>query len=823
MSPHTETMTLGIPLSPTGELVDAVPHATAATEHLHEHAIVMIIASISFIYLLSAILAGLVGLLPKFRPPITVVLFLAGMSLQPLLEWMQNRVLLQGVRLIGNVDPYLIFFALLPMCLYESSAFVNYHMFKQVLPSSLLLAIPGVAVNIGLVGVFLRYGVSRVYDWPAALMTASIVSATDPVAVIACLRALGAPEKLSSLIDGESLLNDGSAVVFFEVFRSIVIGTYTGVGSSVVLFSQLSFGALGYGLAVAIVLYLWLLTVREFEIVQVTGTIAAVFTVFFTADHFLHVSGVLAVVTVGIFMAAKGSTALQRSIQKLHHESVELLSTLSVQAIFVCGGVIASRLLIQYADTWQEWVELLLLFAVLQVARFAVVFGSWPFITWMGLPLSWKECFIISYGGLRGVICLALGLVVEADPLISPTLREHVGICVAGTVIFTLLINGTTAELAYTRLRLYPISKYRREYLDSVLASIDVSFNRKKNELKDYWLFRGTDVVQAANEALPQFSKGHLDVNGNLYIPTKSFREVLRNPPSCENWNVQAQMTGMAKLESRDFGVPSQLGDWTHGLVSTIKNVKQLTSRQQRSPESRDDQQNPEEVTLVDKEAGQLEKEVHVLHIMFSAMREFYSGMYKRSNIGGTACLLLTSTIDKCHSHLDAQLHGVTTNKKSRKSANNTNVFSFEWEVLLASLRTRYGLWKCLNAMPCDAFDLLKSYLISIIETLYAVVEAHEFVNQSNRKEMEELISQATLMPSDDVVTSAKELLEKLRNTFPIAFSQCLVIIAAHMLLNAKQKVLDEEIERGLVFPEDADKLNEALIEQRMMLERISR
>ncbi|KFG53143.1 sodium/hydrogen exchanger NHE2 [Toxoplasma gondii FOU] len=269
--------------------------------------------------------------------------------------------------------------------------------------------------------------------------------------------------------------------------------------------------------------------------------------------------------------------------------------------------------------------------------------------------------------------------------------------------------------------------------------------------------------------------------------------------------------------------VSRQLGDWTHGLVSTIKNVKQLTSRQQRSPESREDQHNPEEVTLVDKEAGQLEKEVHVLHIMFSAMREFYSGMYKRSNIGGTACLLLTSTVDKCHSHLDAQLHDMTTNKKSRKNANNTNVFSFEWEVLLASLRTRYGLWKCLNAMPCDAFDLLKSYLISIIETLYAVVEAHEFVNQSNRKEMEELISQATLMPSDDVVTSAKELLEKLRNTFPVAFSQCLVIIAAHMLLNAKQKVLDEEIERGLVFPEDADKLNEALIEQRMMLERIIR
>ncbi|PHJ24446.1 sodium hydrogen exchanger nhe2, partial [Cystoisospora suis] len=114
----------------------------AAMESLHEHTVVMLIASIAFVYLLSAILTGLVGLLPKFRPPITIVLFLAGMSLEPVLRWMENRILLHGVQLIGNVDPFVIFFALLPMCLYESSAFVNFQMFKQVLPSSLLLAIP---------------------------------------------------------------------------------------------------------------------------------------------------------------------------------------------------------------------------------------------------------------------------------------------------------------------------------------------------------------------------------------------------------------------------------------------------------------------------------------------------------------------------------------------------------------------------------------------------------------------------------------------------------------------------------------------------------
>lgn len=105
---------------------------------------------------------------------------------------------------------------------------------------------------------------------------------------------------------------------------------------------------------------------------------------------------------------------------------------------------------------------------------------------------SWKECFIIFYGGLRGVVCLALGLVVEADPLMDKEVREHIGICVAGTVLLTLLVNGTTAEMLYTRLKIYPMSKYRQEHLSFVLNAIDVACNKKKDELKDYWLFRGT-------------------------------------------------------------------------------------------------------------------------------------------------------------------------------------------------------------------------------------------------------------------------------------------------------------------------------------------
>lgn len=85
--------------------------------------------------------------------------------------------------------------------------------------------------------------------------------------------------------------------------------------------------------------------------------------------------------------------------------------------------------------------------------------------------------------------------------------REHIGICVAGTVLFTLLLNGTTAELVYTRLKLYPMSKYRQEHLSFILNAIDLACNRKKDELKDYWLFKGTGKQQNFLSRSSSFSR----------------------------------------------------------------------------------------------------------------------------------------------------------------------------------------------------------------------------------------------------------------------------------------------------------------------------
>lgn len=125
---------------------------------------------------------------------------------------------LWGKSFRAAVEPELILFVLLPPLLFESAFGMDWEVFKKVSASSLILAGPGVVLSVALTGLTTK-AIFQDWDWSAAFMLGSILSATDPVAVVAVLHTLGAPKKLSHLIEGESLLNDGSAYVVFVIFK----------------------------------------------------------------------------------------------------------------------------------------------------------------------------------------------------------------------------------------------------------------------------------------------------------------------------------------------------------------------------------------------------------------------------------------------------------------------------------------------------------------------------------------------------------------------------------------------------------------------------
>ncbi|KAJ8610285.1 hypothetical protein CTAYLR_009068 [Chrysophaeum taylorii] len=124
------------------------------------------------------------------------------------------------IRAWYNTDPHVLLYAFLPILIFESAFSTDTHIFSQMKWQILTLAAPGVLVSSVLTGVFVKYGFQH-YDWhwPTCLMLGAILSATDPVAVVALLKELGVSERLGTLIEGESLLNDGTAIVVFDVFK----------------------------------------------------------------------------------------------------------------------------------------------------------------------------------------------------------------------------------------------------------------------------------------------------------------------------------------------------------------------------------------------------------------------------------------------------------------------------------------------------------------------------------------------------------------------------------------------------------------------------
>ena len=153
------------------------------------------------------------------------------------------------------------------------------------------------------------FGYTGDFTWEASLMYGSIVSATDPVAVVALLKELGASKRLATMIEGESLLNDGTAMVIFLVLIDLVEGNTLTSGEIAVMFVRLSFGGILLGMAGGVVLSQILKRIHNDAVLEMNSTIFASYLIFYLAESTpIHVSGILAIVALGLYMTNTGKT-----------------------------------------------------------------------------------------------------------------------------------------------------------------------------------------------------------------------------------------------------------------------------------------------------------------------------------------------------------------------------------------------------------------------------------------------------------------------------------------------------------------------------------
>jgi CPA1 family monovalent cation:H+ antiporter len=378
--------------------------------------------------------AALVALATRrFRLPYTVGLVLAGALLAGF-----------GMLLDLNLTQDLIFRTLLPPLIFEAALFTRWRDLKPEIVPVLILAIAGVAVSTALV----TWGMCYFVGWPlvAGFAFGALISPTDPVSAVAMFKDLRIQGRLRTLVESESLFNDGIGSALYGTALMVGAGTAATVGSfSGVLISEVGGGVLcGGGVAAAI---LFLANRTEDHLLEITLTTVAAFGSFLLAEHF-HVSGVTAVLVAGLVI---GNSRSLPAITQQGREAVEAFwefaAFVANSITFLLIGAHELRLGSSVA-THLEFVAIAILISIL--GRAVSVYLLSMTLRWSRYRIPMAEQHVLFWGGLRGAISLALVLGLPDNfPM-----KDQLMACTFGVVGFSVVGQGLTLPALMKRLGL---------------------------------------------------------------------------------------------------------------------------------------------------------------------------------------------------------------------------------------------------------------------------------------------------------------------------------------------------------------------------------
>ncbi len=296
-----------------------------------------------------------------------------------------------------QISPQIILALLVPPLVFEAAFHIRIDDLRRDFWLILLLAVPGVILTTLLVGWLVAEGTGLAIQ--ITLVFGALVSATDPVAVVALFRRLGAPRRLQVLLEGESLFNDGTAIVMFSLMVSIAsAGTFSWT-SGVTQFITIAGGGLIVGILLGMLISQFISRIDE-PLVETTLTVVLAFGSYLIAES-LGVSGVLAVVAAGIVNGNAGPRGMSPTTRVVVFNFWETAAFLANSFIFLLIG-----LTIHLQTLFANWQAIGWAILAVLLARAVSIYGLSIF--GREIPTTWKH--ILYWGGLRGAIALALAL-----------------------------------------------------------------------------------------------------------------------------------------------------------------------------------------------------------------------------------------------------------------------------------------------------------------------------------------------------------------------------------------------------------------------------
>jgi CPA1 family monovalent cation:H+ antiporter len=375
-------------------------------------------------------LAGLVAIVARpLRLPYTVALVVAGLVFGAVATAVDVPAI--------EVTPELVLIALLPGLVFEAAYRLRLDELRRWLGGLVLLAVPGVLISAAVVAIVLNLATGLRPD--LAFLVGAMVSATDPAAVVATFKPLRVAPALSTMVDGESLLNDGTGLVLFAIAVQAVVLQTSPLDATLGFVSTVAL-SVAIGVATG-----WLATrlisLTDDHLLELTISVVLAYGSYLVADQF-HLSGVIATVVAAVIL---GNFGPGRTMSVTGADAIdtvwEFLAFLLTAVVFLLiglaippAGLVASLGPIAWAVVGILIGRALVVYVLLGGAsRLAPLPGLAERV-----PTDWLH--VLFWGGLRGAVAVAMALALPADVPQRALLQE----ITFGVVLFTLLVQGTT-------------------------------------------------------------------------------------------------------------------------------------------------------------------------------------------------------------------------------------------------------------------------------------------------------------------------------------------------------------------------------------------
>ena len=400
------------------------------------------------VVLLLVLMAVLVIVAQKSAVPYPVLLVLGGLSLSfvPLLP-------------VIRLDPNLVLFFFLPPLLYPAALFTSWRDFRRNLRSILFLAI-GLVLMTTTVVAWVAHTFIAGLPWAAAFALGAIVSPPDAVAAEAILRRLGVPARIQTVLGGESLVNDATALVAYQFAVAAMMTGQFSLGGAGLRFLLVGLGGVGLGLLVGLIMR-WVQGRLDDPPVQITISLLTPFAAYLLAER-LEISGVLAVVAAGMYLGWH-STALSARTRLQLQAFWEMAAFFLNGFIFIMIGLQLPGILqkLHREPLSRLTTYAFLISATVVLVRIAWVFPATYLPRWLSRKMRerdpvppWQHSVIIAWAGMRGVVSLAAAfalpiVLTDGHPFPGRSYILFLTFCV---ILTTLVFQGLTLPILIRKL-----------------------------------------------------------------------------------------------------------------------------------------------------------------------------------------------------------------------------------------------------------------------------------------------------------------------------------------------------------------------------------